>query len=162
MFLAAGTRSRKEHFGSGGKLDTLYGNANRSKATIDIDPAGHSPGRFLILSILIVFAEKHDLRRCKGGRFETQCFAGAKIVSWRHAALCRNHRRSSSGSTGLQGGEPRTGGVLEHQSSPRAVASYRVTVLCALAATIFNVIFGLALAWVLTRYRFPAGVWSMP
>lgn len=40
-------------------------------------------------------------------------------------------------------------------SSPRAVASYRVTVLCALAATIFNVIFGLALAWVLTRYRFP-------
>ncbi|MFK0385476.1 sulfate ABC transporter permease subunit CysT [Agrobacterium sp. NPDC090273] len=40
-------------------------------------------------------------------------------------------------------------------SSPRAVASYRVTVLCALAATLFNVIFGLALAWVLTRYRFP-------
>ncbi|MCM2454673.1 sulfate ABC transporter permease subunit CysT [Rhizobium sp. CG4] len=40
-------------------------------------------------------------------------------------------------------------------SSPRAVASYRVTVLCALAATCFNVVFGLALAWVLTRYRFP-------
>jgi ABC-type sugar transport system permease subunit len=40
-------------------------------------------------------------------------------------------------------------------SSPRAVASYRVTVLCALAATLFNVVFGLALAWVLTRYRFP-------
>ena len=40
-------------------------------------------------------------------------------------------------------------------SSPRAVASYRVTVLCALAATVFNVVFGLALAWVLTRYRFP-------
>ncbi|EPR22634.1 sulfate/thiosulfate transporter subunit [Agrobacterium radiobacter DSM 30147] len=40
-------------------------------------------------------------------------------------------------------------------SSPRAVASYRVTVLCALAATLFNVIFGVALAWVLTRYRFP-------
>ena len=40
-------------------------------------------------------------------------------------------------------------------SSPRAVASYRVTVLSALAATLFNVVFGLALAWVLTRYRFP-------
>ncbi|MDR6666560.1 sulfate ABC transporter permease subunit CysT [Rhizobium sp. 1399] len=40
-------------------------------------------------------------------------------------------------------------------SSPRAVASYRVTVLCALAATIFNLFFGLALAWVLVRYRFP-------
>ncbi|WP_438752004.1 sulfate ABC transporter permease subunit CysT [Pararhizobium sp. O133] len=40
-------------------------------------------------------------------------------------------------------------------SSERAVASYRVTVLCALAATLFNLVFGLALAWVLVRYRFP-------
>lgn len=40
-------------------------------------------------------------------------------------------------------------------SSPRALASYRVTVLSALAATVFNMFFGLALAWVLTRYRFP-------
>jgi sulfate transport system permease protein len=40
-------------------------------------------------------------------------------------------------------------------SSPRSVASYRVTVLAALAATVFNLFFGLALAWVLTRYRFP-------
>lgn len=40
-------------------------------------------------------------------------------------------------------------------SSPRAIASYRVTVLAALAATLFNLFFGLALAWVLTRYRFP-------
>jgi len=40
-------------------------------------------------------------------------------------------------------------------SSPRAVASYRVTVLSALAATAFNLVFGMALAWVLVRYRFP-------
>jgi sulfate/thiosulfate transport system permease protein len=40
-------------------------------------------------------------------------------------------------------------------SAPRAVASYQVTILTALAATAFNVVFGLALAWVLTRYRFP-------
>jgi sulfate transport system permease protein len=40
-------------------------------------------------------------------------------------------------------------------SSPRAVASYRVTLLAALSATLFNLVFGLALAWVLTRYRFP-------
>ncbi|MBD0414797.1 sulfate ABC transporter permease subunit CysT [Oryzicola mucosus] len=40
-------------------------------------------------------------------------------------------------------------------SSPRAVASYRVTVLSALGATLFNLVFGLALAWVLVRYRFP-------
>ncbi|MDO9417439.1 sulfate ABC transporter permease subunit CysT [Pararhizobium sp.] len=40
-------------------------------------------------------------------------------------------------------------------SSERAVASYRVTVLSALGATIFNLFFGIALAWVLVRYRFP-------
>ena len=40
-------------------------------------------------------------------------------------------------------------------SSSRALASYRVTALSALVATVFNLFFGLALAWVLTRYRFP-------
>jgi len=40
-------------------------------------------------------------------------------------------------------------------SSARAVASYRVTVLSAAAATAFNLVFGLALAWVLVRYQFP-------
>ncbi len=40
-------------------------------------------------------------------------------------------------------------------SSERAVASYRVTVTAAFFATLVNVVFGLALAWVLTRYRFP-------
>ena len=40
-------------------------------------------------------------------------------------------------------------------SSPRALASYRVTVTAALGATLFNLFFGLALAWVLVRYRFP-------
>lgn len=39
-------------------------------------------------------------------------------------------------------------------SSDRALASYRVTALSALAATTFNLFFGLALAWVLVRYRF--------
>ena len=40
-------------------------------------------------------------------------------------------------------------------SSARAVASYRVTVLSAAGATLFNIVFGLALAWVLVRYEFP-------
>lgn len=40
-------------------------------------------------------------------------------------------------------------------SSDRAVASYRVTVLCALGATAANVVFGMSLAWVLVRYEFP-------
>ena len=40
-------------------------------------------------------------------------------------------------------------------SSDRAVASYGVTIGSALVATLFNLVFGLALAWVLVRYRFP-------
>lgn len=40
-------------------------------------------------------------------------------------------------------------------SGPRAVASYRVTVSAALAATLFNAGFGLLLAWIIVRYRFP-------
>ncbi|HEV7251538.1 MAG TPA: sulfate ABC transporter permease subunit CysT [Mesorhizobium sp.] len=40
-------------------------------------------------------------------------------------------------------------------SSERAVASYRVTVSAAAAATLFNLVFGLAMAWVLVRYDFP-------
>ena len=39
--------------------------------------------------------------------------------------------------------------------SPRTLAAFRVTVLSALGATVFNGIFGLGLAWVLSRYEFP-------
>lgn len=38
---------------------------------------------------------------------------------------------------------------------PRVVASYRVTFLTALCAALFNAVFGLLTAWVLTRYSFP-------
>ena len=38
---------------------------------------------------------------------------------------------------------------------PRALAAYRVTILSALGATVFNAVFGLALAWALVRYEFP-------
>lgn len=40
-------------------------------------------------------------------------------------------------------------------TSPRALASFRVTLTAAAVATAFNACFGLLLAWVLTRYRFP-------
>ncbi|QSX35362.1 sulfate/thiosulfate ABC transporter permease CysT [Shewanella avicenniae] len=40
-------------------------------------------------------------------------------------------------------------------ADPRVVASYKVTLLSALAASIFNCLFGLLLAWVLVRYEFP-------
>ena len=40
-------------------------------------------------------------------------------------------------------------------SSPRVVASYRLTFGASLAAAIINAVFGLLVAWVLVRYAFP-------
>ncbi len=40
-------------------------------------------------------------------------------------------------------------------ASPRALATYRLTIGTAFLATIFNGLFGLLLAWVLVRYDFP-------
>lgn len=40
-------------------------------------------------------------------------------------------------------------------TAPRVMAAYRVTLGCALLAALINVVFGLLLAWVLVRYRFP-------
>jgi sulfate transport system permease protein len=40
-------------------------------------------------------------------------------------------------------------------SSPRAIAAFQVTIGAALIATAFNAVYGLLLAWVLARYRFP-------
>ncbi len=38
---------------------------------------------------------------------------------------------------------------------PQVVAAYKVTLLAAFVASLFNAIFGMLLAWILTRYRFP-------
>ncbi|WP_333609687.1 sulfate ABC transporter permease subunit CysT, partial [Arsukibacterium sp.] len=43
-------------------------------------------------------------------------------------------------------------------SDPRVVASYKVTASAALVASIFNLFFGLLMAWILTRYRFPGRI----
>lgn len=40
-------------------------------------------------------------------------------------------------------------------SGPRAVASFKVTLTAAALATAFNAVYGLLMAWVLARYRFP-------
>ncbi|MEL4296381.1 sulfate/thiosulfate ABC transporter permease CysT [Shewanella xiamenensis] len=40
-------------------------------------------------------------------------------------------------------------------TDPRVLASYKVTILSAQAASLFNCLFGLLLAWVLVRYEFP-------
>ncbi|KAA9002524.1 sulfate/thiosulfate ABC transporter permease CysT [Affinibrenneria salicis] len=40
-------------------------------------------------------------------------------------------------------------------TSPQVVASYKVTLLAAGVATLFNAGFGLLMAWILTRYQFP-------
>lgn len=39
--------------------------------------------------------------------------------------------------------------------NPRTIAAYKVTFGCALVAALLNVVFGLLVAWVLTRYTFP-------
>ncbi|MEH8016585.1 sulfate/thiosulfate ABC transporter permease CysT [Rheinheimera muenzenbergensis] len=43
-------------------------------------------------------------------------------------------------------------------SDPRVVASYKVTASAAAVASVFNLFFGLLMAWILTRYRFPGRV----
>ncbi|MBW5407062.1 sulfate/thiosulfate ABC transporter permease CysT [Morganella morganii] len=40
-------------------------------------------------------------------------------------------------------------------TGPQVVAAYKVTLLAALAASLFNAFFGVLMAWILTRYRFP-------
>jgi sulfate transport system permease protein len=46
-------------------------------------------------------------------------------------------------------------GFLAIVTGERALASYRVTLGAAAAATAFNAVFGLLMAWILVRYRFP-------
>src|SRR5215207_3285972 len=41
-------------------------------------------------------------------------------------------------------------------SSPRVVASYRLTFGASLAAALLNAVFGLVVCWALVRYDFPA------
>ncbi|OON39051.1 sulfate ABC transporter permease subunit CysT [Izhakiella australiensis] len=40
-------------------------------------------------------------------------------------------------------------------TNPQIVAAYKVTLLAAGVASIFNAFFGMLMAWILTRYRFP-------
>jgi sulfate transport system permease protein len=40
-------------------------------------------------------------------------------------------------------------------SNPQVVAAYKVTLLSAGVASLFNAVFGMLMAWILTRYRFP-------
>jgi sulfate transport system permease protein len=40
-------------------------------------------------------------------------------------------------------------------TAPRVMASYKVTLLTSLASAVANAVFGLLVAWVLVRYRFP-------
>src|SRR4029078_12408282 len=40
-------------------------------------------------------------------------------------------------------------------TAPRTLAAYRLSLLAALSAAILNAFFGLLVAWVLERYRFP-------
>ncbi|MBU8898597.1 sulfate ABC transporter permease subunit CysT [Corallococcus sp. H22C18031201] len=47
----------------------------------------------------------------------------------------------------------------ETVASPRAFAAYRLSFGASLAAALINAVFGLLVAWVLVRYRFPGRAW---
>ena len=55
----------------------------------------------------------------------------------------------------LKSAELTLGQWWEIVSTPRVLASYRVSLLTSLAAAAVNMVFGLLVAWVLVRYRFP-------
>ena len=46
-------------------------------------------------------------------------------------------------------------GFLEAATSPRAMAAYKLSVGASVTAALVNGVFGLLVAWVLTRYKFP-------
>ncbi|MDS0524779.1 sulfate ABC transporter permease subunit CysT [Clostridium sp. SHJSY1] len=55
----------------------------------------------------------------------------------------------------LKGSEMGIGDFFKTVTDARVVASYRVSFICALIAALINSVFGLILAWVLVRYKFP-------
>jgi sulfate transport system permease protein len=55
----------------------------------------------------------------------------------------------------LRAGTLGWGDALRIVASPRALASYRLSFGASLAAAAVNVVFGVLVAWVLARYRFP-------
>lgn len=55
----------------------------------------------------------------------------------------------------VQAGHGSAGEMWRAITHPRVLASYRVTVITALIAALLNGLFGLLMAWILVRYRFP-------
>lgn len=53
-------------------------------------------------------------------------------------------------SAGLSGAE-----FWAHASDPRAIAAYRVTLVCAATSVVANLVLGVWVAWILVRYEFP-------
>ncbi|AFP84769.1 sulfate/thiosulfate ABC transporter permease CysT [secondary endosymbiont of Ctenarytaina eucalypti] len=43
-------------------------------------------------------------------------------------------------------------------TEPELIAAYKITLICAGVASMFNAIFGMLMAWILSRYRFPGRV----
>jgi sulfate transport system permease protein len=55
----------------------------------------------------------------------------------------------------IQASGPGWSGFWKTVVDPRVLASYRISFLCSFLAALINSVFGLLLAWVLVRYRFP-------
>ena len=53
-------------------------------------------------------------------------------------------------------------GIWATVNRERVWAALELSFRLSFLAALFNLVFGVALAWVLVRYDFPAAVWSMP
>jgi ABC-type sulfate transport system permease component len=70
-------------------------------------------------------------------------------------AVCLSDFVVAAQRAGDAAGADELGAVLGCVTNPQVVAAYKVTLLSAFVASIFNGVFGLLMAWILTRYRFP-------
>ncbi len=86
--------------------------------------------------------------------FKTRA-AGLYLKPRHQSAVCLPDFAPATLRAGDAAGPDESGAVLEVITNPQVVAAYKVTLLSAFVASIFNGVFGLLMAWILTRYRFP-------
>ena len=97
------------------------------------------------------WSREGERRRAEGGRWW-----GPRLWGWWLAALYLSFMLLLPLASLLKSGsESGWIDLWQLATQPVALSAYRVTVWMALAAALFNGLFGLVLAWVLARYNFP-------
>ncbi len=133
---------QSEHFASGGLLDQIYGDRYDLKVGLRFKAGAAKVRRPFVCS------KVKSLRR--------RVLPGLPLSLGITLFYVAADRRAAARRAGVQGREPRAGGLLAHHllaarrgqlPRHRAVARWR--------PPSFNLVFGMALAWVLVRYRFP-------